>query len=426
MRQTDPRRKPQHRRAAALLLLLALLLALPGAAAGAEEQRDVRTITISAVGDCTLGRNQKMIYLKSWDYYYDREGSAYFFRHVADIFRGDDLTIANLEGVLSDSARRQRYFYREKQGRVDDKTYCHLGRPAYAAVLAAGGVDAVSFANNHNIDYGLQGFTDTLDACAAAGLPAAYYDTVVRREVKGLTVGILSVDVTYCSRGTAEAYLRAGMADLNRDCDLIVACMHWGQNYLKEASSEQIALGHLCVELGADVVFGCHAHILQGVERYKGRYIFYSLGNFCYGGNQSPKDADTVIAQQTFTFADGELQLDDAVRLIPCWMSTRQDINDCSPIPVSGKDARRVLRKINKRSEAFGLRFDSEGRPDVLPAEDTALPPPPAADEPLRPERVPAIIRTLLGVEDPEPGGGPALDLPNVSGTVSKEKITQP
>ena len=81
---------------------------------------------------------------------------------------------------------------------------------------------------------------DALDACAAAGLPVAYYDTVVRCEVNGLTVGILSVDASYCSRETAEAYLRAGMADLNRDCDLIVACMHWGLNYLKDASAEEI------------------------------------------------------------------------------------------------------------------------------------------------------------------------------------------
>ena len=389
-------------REAALLLLLALLLTLPGIPAGAEEARDVRTITISAVGDCTLGRNQNMIYLKSWDYYYDRKGSGWFFQNVKDIFAGDDLTIANLEGVLSDSAKRRRFLYRQKEDRFSEKKYSHLGRPEYARVLVEGGVDVVSFANNHNIDYGLQGFTDTLDACALYGLPVAYYDTVVRCEVQGFTVGVLSVDATYCSREIAEGYLRAGMAELNRDCDLIVACMHWGSNYEKQASREQTALGHLCVDLGADLVIGCHMHILQGAERYKGRYIFYSLANFTYGGRPEPKDADTVIVQQTFTFVDGDLQLDDAVRLIPCWMSTRQDTNDCSPIPVSGKAARRVLAKINERSEAFGLRFNSKGRPDVTPAEDTAIPPAEIAAEPLRPERVPEIIRTLLCREDEE------------------------
>lgn len=397
MRQTNRPSKPHRCRPAALLLLLALLLTLlPGLPAAAEEERDRRTITISAVGDCTLGRCHKMIYYESWDHMYDKYGSGYFLKNVEDIFRGDDLTIANLEGVLSESADRRSSFFRQKTGNVDKKEYCHLGRPEYARLLVKGGVDAVSFANNHNIDYGLKGFTDTVEACAACGLPVAYYDTLARCEVQGLTVGILSVDASYCSLETAEEYLRAGMADLNRDCDLIVACMHWGRNYQKQASKEQVMLGHLCVELGADLVLGCHAHILQGVERYKGRYIFYSLGNFCYGGRLDPKDVDTVIAQQTFTFVDGELQLDDAVRLIPCWMSSRKDINDYVPTVQTGDEAARVLKKINTRSKRFGVAFDAEGRPKMNPAKDTAIPPAPVAAAPLEAETVPEIIRTLL------------------------------
>ena len=399
MKQTYTSRS---RPAALLLLLLALLTLLPGLPAAAEEEHDIRRITISAVGDCTLGRSQKMDYFQSWNYLFDRKGSGYFLQNVEEIFQEDDLTIANLEGILSDSAKRRRYFYRQRQDRYQEKQYCHLGRPAYITALTEGGVDAVSFANNHNIDYGLQGFTDTVETCALYGLPAAYYDTLVRCEVRGLTVGILSVDLTYCSLDIAESYLRAGMADLNRDCDLIVACMHWGNNNEKQASGEQAAFGHLCVELGADLVLGCHAHVLQGVERYKGRYIFYSLGNFCYGGNILLRDADTVIAQQTFTFVDGELQLDDAVRLIPCRVSTHEEYNDYCPVPLTGKEARRVLRKINTRSEAFGLRFDGKGRPKVEPAADTELPPPVIAEEALRAEEIPSIIRVLLGVEDAE------------------------
>ena len=390
------------RRGAALLLLLALLLALPPLSpAAAEEGHDVRRITLSAVGDCTLGRCHKMIYYESWDHLYDKYGSDYFLQHVAEVFQNDDLTIANLEGVLSESAPRQKSFFRQKTGLPDKKEYCHLGRPEYLEALTGGGVDVVSFANNHNIDYGLQGFTDTLDACAAYGMHVAYYDTVVRCEIQGLTVGVLSVDASYCSREVTEGYLRAGMAELNRDCDLIAVCMHWGSNYEKAASREQIELGHLCVELGADVVFGCHAHILQGVERYKGRYIFYSLGNFTYGGRPKPKDVQTMIAQQTFTFVDGELQLDDAVQLIPCWMSGRKDINDYSPVIQTGSEAKKILKRINERSARFETAFDEEGRPCMPPAADTAIPPVPVAEEPLMPERVPAIIRTLLNVQEP-------------------------
>ena len=359
----------------ALLLALALLLPLlPGRAEAVGERR---TITISAVGDCTLGRAHQMDYYQSFDYVFDKKGSDYFLRDVREIFLQDDLTLANL-------------------GRVDRKRYCHLGRPEFLRALTRGGVDLLSFANNHNIDYGLQGFRDTVAACAAEGVPLAYYDTVARVDCQGLTVGVVSVDLTYSAAETAEAYLRAGLADLKRDCDLIVAFLHWGQNYKTEPGQEQIRFGHLCVELGADLVFGCHAHVLQGVERYKGRYIFYSLGNFCYGGRLIPKDADTVIAQQSFTFLDGELQRDDAVRLIPCAMSSRADLNDYRPTVQTGKEARRILRKISARSELFGLAFDADGRPVIGPAEDAALPPPPVAAEPLVPEEIPAILYTLL------------------------------
>ena len=415
MRKRKARRGSARR--CAVLLLLALLLALPPLSpAAAEEGHDVRRITLSAVGDCTLGRNQKMIYYESWDHLYERYGSDYFLQHVAAVFQNDDLTIANLEGVLSESAPRQKSFFRQKTGQADKKEYCHLGRPEYLKALTGSGVDVVSFANNHNIDYGLQGFTDTLDACESYGLPAAYYDTVVRCERQGLTVGVLSVDASYCSREVAEGYLRAGMAELNRDCDLIAVCMHWGRNYEKAANREQVELGHLCVELGADVVFGCHAHILQGVERYKGRYIFYSLGNFSYGGRPKPKDVQTMIAQQTFTFVDGELQLDDAVQLIPCWMSGRKDINDYSPVIQTGSEAKKILKRINERSARFGTEFDAEGRPCMGPAADTAIPSVPVAKEPLVPERIPAIIRTLLNVQESGDVAGLAVEWKKAAG----------
>ncbi len=415
MRKRKARRGSARR--CAVLLLLALLLALPPLSpAAAEEGHDVRRITLSAVGDCTLGRNQKMIYYESWDHLYERYGSDYFLQHVAAVFQNDDLTIANLEGVLSESAPRQKSFFRQKTGQADKKEYCHLGRPEYLKALTGSGVDVVSFANNHNIDYGLQGFTDTLDACESYGLPAAYYDTVVRFERQGLTVGVLSVDASYCSREVSESCLRAGMAELNRDCDLIAVCMHWGRNYEKAANREQVELGHLCVELGADVVFGCHAHILQGVERYKGRYIFYSLGNFSYGGRPKPKDVQTMIAQQTFTFVDGELQLDDAVQLIPCWMSGRRDINDYSPVIQTGSEAKKILKRINERSARFGTEFDAEGRPCMGPAADTAIPSVPVAKEPLVPERIPAIIRTLLNVEESGDVAGLAVEWKKAAG----------
>lgn len=258
-------------------------------------------------------------------------------------------------------------------------------------------MDAVSFANNHNIDYGIKGFEDTLDACDAYNLPVAYYDNVVRMTVSGITVGILSIDATYCSLDVSEGYLRGAIADLRADCDLIIACMHWGQNYEFYPNDEQQYLGHLCVDLGADMVIGNHAHILQGVERYKGRYIFYSLGNFSYGGRAVPKDVDTMIAQQTFTFVDGKLVLDDNVTILPCWMSTRMDINDFCPIIVDGTTGNVIIDKVNALSDSFGTFFDAQGHPTMTPATETERETWNISPYAENPPRVPEIIYTLLG-----------------------------
>ena len=361
-----------------LLFFICSSFLRPGHAAQRNPEHtssDIVSITITAVGDCTLGKNYKMSYKKSWGDLYSRKGAQYFLKKTASVFQADDLTIANLEGVLSASAKkRTKWMYNDRLGKRYRRDYWHLGKPVYLKALKTGGVDVLTFANNHNIDYGLKGFKDTVAACEKYGMPVAYYDTLVRCSVKGINIGIIAVDQSYCSRKTAEAYLRLGIARLKTDCQLIVACMHWGDNYKKRPDKDQKYLGHLCVNLGADLVIGTHAHIIQGVERYKGRYIFYSLGNFSYGGRLVPKDPDCMIAQQTFTFVDGKLEVNDDVRVYPCRISSKKNINNYQPVIKKGAAGRKIIKKINARSKKFGLKFKNNGRPSVSPAKNTKRP----------------------------------------------------
>jgi len=103
--------------------------------------------------------------------------------------------------------------------------------------------------------------------------------------------------------------------------------------------------------------------VMQGIEEYNGRFIVYSLGNFCFGGNKNPKEKDTMIFQQTFTFVNGEKQEDQVIKVIPCTISSVSHRNDYCPTPVSGEDAVRVIDKINDYSKQFDLQFDYEGYP---------------------------------------------------------------
>ena len=94
---------------------------------------------------------------------------------------------------------------------------------------------------------------------------------------------------------------------------------------------------------------------------YQGKFIVYSLGNFCFGANRNPPDKDCMIFQQTFTFREGEKQEDRAVRVIPCSVSSVSGRNDYKPTPAEGEEFRRILDKINDCCSVFEVEFDDEG-----------------------------------------------------------------
>ncbi|MFR5582577.1 MAG: CapA family protein [[Clostridium] scindens] len=132
---------------------------------------------------------------------------------------------------------------------------------------------------------------------------------------------------------------------------LIIVNFHWGieREYLPNDTQKKLA--HLAIDEGADLVIGHHPHVLQGVEKYKDKYIAYSLGNFCFGGNSNPEDKDTMIFQQTFTFKKGVVQKNDDIQMIPCSLSSATGYNDYCPTPLEGDSKQRVLDKIEEYSK---------------------------------------------------------------------------
>ena len=93
-------------------------------------------------------------------------------------------------------------------------------------------------------------------------------------------------------------------------------------------------MAHYLVDQGVDLVLGSHPHVLQGIEKYKGKYILYSMGNFCFGGNTDPEDKDSMIFQQTFTFVNHELQPDDNISIIPVSVS---GVSYCNNYPTTSR-----------------------------------------------------------------------------------------
>ena len=298
------------------------------------------SLTLSVVGDCTLGTDETFDYDTSLNAYYENYGADYFLQNVKDIFSTDDLTIANFEGTLTDSDERE------------DKTFAFKAPASYASILTGGSVEAVNTANNHSHDYGDQSFDDTLAALDDAGIVHFGYDETAVMDVKGIKVGLVGIYELY-DHLEREQQLKDNIAKVKADgAQLIVVIFHWGNETETVPDSNQTTLGRIAIDEGADLVCGHHPHVLQGIETYKGKNIVYSLGNFCFGGNSSPSDMDTMIYQQTFTIDADGVKKDNVTNIIPCSISSAayDGYNNYQPTPAEGDEATRILGKINERS----------------------------------------------------------------------------
>lgn len=300
------------------------------------------SITVSMVGDCTLGTDVNFDQSTSFDAFYQMKNDpGYFFQKVKDIFTADDLTVANMEGTLTTSNDRQQ------------KTFAFKGDPSYTEILTQGGVEATNLANNHSHDYGDQSYEDTIQYLEAAGITTFGYDRTAVMDVKGIKVGLIGIYELKDGLGRQQQVIDTIQAVKDQGAQVIIVSFHWGTEKSNIPDDIQKTLAHLAIDQGADLVVGHHPHVLQGIEKYQGKNIVYSLGNFCFGGNKNPSDKDTMIFQQTFTVENGELVKDDVTNIIPCSLSSESGYNNYQPMVLEGSEKERVLQKIEEFSAAL-------------------------------------------------------------------------
>lgn len=315
-----------------------------------EKKEVERKITISCAGDCTLGTDSAFGGVTFPVEVENQNGDmGYFLKNVKPYFENDDLTIVNFEGTLTERGTRQ------------DKTFAFKGNPKYTQVLTEGSVEAVTLANNHSRDYGDVSFDDTKKYIEEAGI--VWFENLNTKviDVKGVKVGLVGL---YALNGTAEDNLPKAMEQVKSDgAELIVLQVHWGIEGDNYPQDSQVNLAHNAIDMGADLVIGHHPHVLQGMEVYKDRVIAYSLGNFCFGGNQNPRDKDTMIYQQTFTVKDGKVSDYSDWAIVPASLSSVSSRNNYQPTPAKGSEKTRIADKIQKFSDKLGditVKVDGE------------------------------------------------------------------
>jgi len=300
--------------------------------------------TISVIGDETLTSHQNLSDQSEYSYNGRMNGDySYPFKNTAEYFLNDEYTVSNLECTLAD------------QPMYSDQTFYFRAPTANAQILIKGGVDFVTTANNHSLDFGQAGLLSTYTALEEYGIDYGKEDEykIITTE-NGLKIGL------YCAYNNFQPNKDkacAAIQQMRPDADYIICCFHWGQELHYQPNADQIDLARACIDAGADLIFGCHSHCLQPIEEYNGGIILYSMGEFSFGGSTSPTDRDTAIFQVILRRdLDGSISVDNW-KVIPCCVSSRpvyegytlDAYNDYCPTPYEegSEDYERVMSKLD-------------------------------------------------------------------------------
>jgi hypothetical protein len=313
-----------------LLLVLTLLWPLTA--------RAYKTIRLTFTGDVTLGSEEDIRAEKdSLDALAKEKGYDYFFEKVRPLFEQDDLTIVNLEGVLSDSS----------EGENTKKTYRFRGPADFAEILARGSVEMANLANNHTLDYGERGYRDTRQALDAAGVAHFGREEAALFEKDGVKIAFFGLSYSEMSlKKREQAARQIERMREEEGVNAVVFVFHAGREYSECRTEKQFQYARFAVDAGADLVIMHHPHVVQGISVLDGRSVCYSLGNFCFGGNRRVRALESLIVAAELTFADDGTYKGQQLTLYPAHVSGDASRNDFQPRLVSGRAARRVMRLV--------------------------------------------------------------------------------
>ena len=231
-----------------------------------------KEIKIILVGDVMLNRGV--------EYMVEKEGSGNFkfpFWKVADYLNKADLVFGNLESPISDKGEKvgSIYSFRAEPEAIDGLTYA--------------GFDVLSLANNHAFDYGWDALKDTLERLKEAGIDSVGIDSPVIKEIKNTKIaflaytnlGLPSWGIGWADWNNLEE-IKKQVQETKEKADILIVSLHAGEEYQKTPTKFQVDFSKMAIDAGADLVVEHHSHVVQPQEEYKGKFIFYGLGNFVF------------------------------------------------------------------------------------------------------------------------------------------------
>lgn len=238
--------------------------------------------------------------------YYDADGIAGIVtEELRTAMLSADIMMANQEFPFSDRGTP-----------MEDKQFTFRAAPHYVNIFTDLGIDIVSLANNHTLDYGRDALEDSFPILDNAGIRYVGAGENLKRakqmeiiEVNGMKIGFLSASRVIPVVDWNAGAERSGMfttydptalikeiEEGRKQCDVLIVYVHWGEERTAYPVEYQVTMAHQYIDAGADAVIGAHPHVMQGIEYYKDKIIAYSLGNYIFGTGTG----DTAMLRLTF------------------------------------------------------------------------------------------------------------------------------
>lgn len=310
-----------------------------------------QSIQLSAVGDVMLDRGVKSSI--------EKNSPLYPYKKIMDILNKDDITLGNLECPITEIGTPV----------LKRKSIIFKADPSNARVLKAAGFDVFNLANNHSMDQGGIGLLNTIKFLNKSGL--RYFgggdnqstaEKPLYIKLKGISIGFVGYsefppegyfsingkpDISYIE----EKSLSNSIKRAKKSCDLLIAIFHWGKEFDFYPSKYQQSIAKLACDSGADIIIGHHPHVIQAVEKYKGKYIFYSLGNFIFDKQLPQRTDESGILQLKIT----RKQIVN-ISLLPI------KIIGCQPSLTTNLEAVNIFNHLKYCSEGLGADMKYDGR----------------------------------------------------------------
>lgn len=276
----------------------------------ATEAEAKERAVLSFIGDCIIGSESGKVNDGNFSWMARNKEHEYFFQKVYDVLKEDDLTVANVECVLTDRDL-------EKTGKDYSPAFWFKAPAADADILTKGSVEFASIVNNHTYDYGEEGYKDTVAALKAQGMYVGESLAPVYVEKNGIKIGIVCCNL-WASYQTS--YIEDALKDMQDKCEYKIVIFHGGTEAVHEPDNYKIdACRYLANSGFCDLIVGSHPHVLQPLEVVNGVPILYSLGNFCYSANNYPENKTVIFQVQLERAGD---KIITSTRLIPCYVYT--------------------------------------------------------------------------------------------------------